>query len=65
MELVNQSVCDSLLNPSHDLYRGPFNPDLMICAGDVEDGGRDTCSVAHHHACINVKENWNISISLI
>ena len=40
VELVNQSVCADLLDTTR-----AFNPDLMICAGNVEAGGRDTCSV--------------------
>ena len=38
LELLNQSVCDTIFGRS-------FVQDLMICAGDVEAGGRDTCSV--------------------
>ena len=38
LKLVNQSVCHNLLRPI-------FDPDVMICAGDVENGGRDVCYV--------------------
>ena len=40
LELVNQSVCDTQLG-------GRFDPELMICAGDVENGGRDACGVSY------------------
>ena len=44
LELVNQSVCDNLLNPTPGMF-SEFDPELMICAGDVENGGRDVCQV--------------------
>ena len=42
---MNQSVCDAILNPDPDLQH-EFDPELMLCAGDVENGGRDTCDVS-------------------
>ena len=42
LELVNQDVCNNLLNTD----RSFFEPQVMICAGDVENGGRGTCSVS-------------------
>ena len=45
LELVNQSVCDTILNPNPDV-QSEFDPELMVCAGDVENGGRDTCDVS-------------------
>ena len=56
MELVNQSVCDNLLNPYPGLYH-KFYQDVMICAGDVENGGRDTCLVGCYLICLNFKKN--------
>ena len=46
LELLNQTVCDNLLNPTPGMF-SKFNPELMICAGDVENGGRDVCQVGH------------------
>ena len=46
LELVNQSVCDELLNPNPEVEQ-PFDTDQMICAGNVENGGRDTCFICH------------------
>ena len=57
VELVNQSVCDNLLNA----YRqGKFDQDLMICAGDIENGGIDTCKVGYYLTCLNFKKNQQI-----
>ena len=59
LNLVNQSMCDNLLNP----YPGPysqFDQDLMICAGDVENGGRDTCPVGYYLICLIFKKNQQI-----
>ena len=38
LELLNQSLCGNIHNP-------PFDQDIMICAGNVELGGRSICSV--------------------
>ena len=38
LKLVNQNLCDTLLRPT-------FDPNVMICAGDVLNGGRGICSV--------------------
>ena len=38
LELLNQSVCDNNLSSN-------FNQSLMICAGNLENGGRGACSV--------------------
>ena len=38
LELVAQDVCDDAMNP--------YDQDKMICAGDVANGGRDTCQVS-------------------
>ena len=55
LELVNQSVCDNLWNPSDDMEQ-LFDQELMICAGDVENGGRDSCQVGHYCVCQGLKE---------
>ena len=57
MELVNQSVCDNLLNP---YPHHKFNQDVMICAGDVENGGRDTCPLGYYSTYLNFKKNQQI-----
>ena len=57
LELVNQSVCDDLLN-INDMTE--FDPDVMICAGDVENGGRDSCQVGHLHISPYFKESQNM-----
>ena len=49
LELVSQSVCNNYLNT----LAGTFDPQLMICAGDVENGGRGTCIVSQKHTCVN------------
>ena len=46
LPLVNQSVCNNLLNPNHKVKLN-FLQDLMICAGDVENGGISTCQVGY------------------
>ena len=51
LELVAQSDCDNALDP--------YDEDVMICAGDVENGGRDTCQVGCYHASVNVQESLN------
>ena len=44
LELVAQSDCDNALDP--------YDEDVMICAGDVENGGRDTCQVGRYQASV-------------
>ena len=51
LELVAQSDCDNALDP--------YDEDVMICAGDVRNGGRDTCQVGLYHAFVNVQESLN------
>ena len=51
LELVAQSDCDNALDP--------YDEDVMICAGDVRNGGRDTCQVGRYHASVNVQEFLN------
>ena len=46
MELLNQSDCSDLLNNDD---RAEFDPEIMICAGDIENGGRDACDVSHQY----------------
>ena len=45
MELVNQSLCAAIYNPKPQKLR--FDPDKMICAGDVVNGGMDACEVSY------------------
>ena len=45
LEILNQTVCDTLLNPDPGVFY-EFDPEVMICAGDVENGGRDACQVS-------------------
>ena len=48
LELLNQSVCDNLLGD-----RGDFDPEVMICAGDAENGGRSPCHVSdQEYVCL-------------
>ena len=56
LELVDQRVCDSLLNSHDPSFPDIFNPELMICAGDVEIGGRSTCSVGHQYTSMNTSK---------
>ena len=51
LELVAQSDCDNALDP--------YDEDVMICAGDVENGGRDTCQVGRYNASANVQKFLN------
>ena len=45
VELVNQSVCATIYN---DGFPGnKFRQEKMICAGDVQNGGRDACGVSY------------------
>ena len=44
LELVAQSDCDSALDT--------YDEDVMICAGDVRSGGRDTCQVGRYQASV-------------
>ena len=48
MEILNQSVCENLYYSPHELDP-VFDPYLMICAGDLVNGGRGVCSVGHHY----------------
>ena len=59
MELVNQSVCDNLLIPN-PRSQFEFYQDVMICAGDVENGGRSVCSVGYYLTCLDFKKNQEI-----
>ena len=36
----------------------------MICAGDVENGGRDTCRVGHYCACHDLKQTQKTKITV-
>ena len=65
LELVNQSVCDNLLNPADPQLEHEFDQDRMICAGDVENGGRDTCPVGHFCACHDLKKTQKTKIRVI
>ena len=56
MELLNQSVCENVLNLEHETMTFFFDQDLMICAGDVENGGRSVCPVSDHHTHMNTNE---------
>ena len=47
LELLSQSVCDTILNLPTTYYI----PDFMICAGDVENGGKGTCHVSYYYVC--------------
>ena len=64
LELVNQSVCDNLLNPNPQIDR-KFDQDVMICAGDVENGGRDICYVGHYCACHDLKQTQKTKIRVV
>ena len=59
LELVNQGVCNNLLN-SNPRVQGQFDQNLMICAGDAENGGKDTCQVGYYLICLDFKKNQEI-----
>ena len=50
LELLSQSDCENILDFN---FLDSFNQDVMICAGDVENGERDVCPVGHHYACMH------------
>ena len=54
LELVEQSLCKRIYN-----FGGVtrFDQDLQICAGDIQNGERDTCFVRINYMCMNIKEN--------
>ena len=43
LELLNQSLCNTILSPTGRL----FFPEINICAGDVENGGKGICDVSY------------------
>ena len=59
LQLVNQSVCHNLLNPNPKV-KLIFHQDLMICAGDIENGGRGICKVGYYLICLDFKKNQQI-----
>ena len=54
LDLVKQSVCNRTFTFGAVTL---FDPDLQICAGDIQNGERDTCSVSDNYMWTNIKEN--------
>ena len=53
MEILDQSVCENLYFSSNE-WDPLFDRYLMICAGDLVNGGRGVCSVGDHFRCSNL-----------